>query len=859
MIKVKTVPVSKKEGIEIRGAREHNLKSINVFIPRNKITVFTGLSGSGKSSLAFDTIYAEGQRRYIESLSTYARHFMEKLKPPDVDSIRGLSPVVAIDQKTISTNPRSTIGTVTEVYDYLRLLYAKLGTPYCPEHNEPLKALSEKQIVKTVFKKEGQLIKVFSPVIRGKKVSLKVQSQKFLSMGYSKAQVNGKMYDLDAVPEFSNKKILHINLLMDQIYAEKKFQDRFLKSVQLSSEISDGFVRIEVFRERGDKKPLFSQTYSIHASCPQCFFSSPELEPKLFSFNSPQGACVQCNGLGTEEEEEFLEEDESQLEICSSCQGQRLKPSALSVFIGGKNIAEISCMDLESLEVFLKKLKFPERYQVVAHSIVTKILDDVRLLQKVGVSYLSLNRSTRSLSGGEAQRIRLASQISSVLRGILYILDEPSIGLHPVDSHLLLELIQKIRNRENTVIIVEHDEGTIRYADHIIEIGPHAGRQGGLLTAQGSLKSILENKKSLTGDYLSGRKYIEVPQKRRTSKEGQIELVGASGNNLKNVHLKIPLKKFVCITGVSGSGKSSLIVHTLYKALHKKLFKTPLTSLKYDQLLGTSLIKKAIMVNQKPIGKNSRSIPVTYVGVFNLIRNFMAYLPAAKLRGFTASHFSFNVKGGRCDHCRGMGNIVQEMHFLSDAVIPCEICQETRYSPEILSIRYRDKNISDILNMTVQEACLFFQNHPQIHRYLKSLEDVGLSYLTLGQSSATLSGGEAQRIKLTKELSKRNQGDTLYILDEPTTGLHFDDIKKLLDVLNRLVEKGNTVVVIEHNMDVIKCSDHVIDMGPRGGKKGGRIVAQGVPEKVAESSKSLTSPYLKKALKNSKLKRRGRA
>ncbi len=850
------MPIPKKEGIEIRGAREHNLKSINVFIPRNKITVLTGLSGSGKSSLAFDTIYAEGQRRYIESLSTYARYFMEKLKPPEVDSILGLSPVVAIDQKTISTNPRSTIGTVTEIYDYIRLLYAKLGTPYCPQHRKPLQAVSEEKIVQTVLKnhKNKELIKVFSPAVRGKKISLKVQAQKFLSMGYSKAQINGKFFDLNFLPSFSNKKYFDINLLMDQLYAEEKFQERFLKSVNLASKLSNGFVKIEVLQNRGNRKPLSSQVYSTHASCPQCFFSSPELEPKLFSFNSPKGACLKCNGIGYTEEEDFLEKDESQLKLCPSCQGQRLQPSALSVFLGGQNISEVSRMDLESLEKFLKKLKFPHRYQVIADNILKKIIDDIHLLQKVGVSYLSLDRSTRSLSGGEAQRIRLASQISSVLRGILYILDEPSIGLHPVDSRLFLELIQKIKARENTVIIVEHDENTIRSADHIIEIGPRAGKEGGLLVAEGCIQQILDNKKSLTGDYLSGRKSITIPQKRRVEKSSYIELIGAAGHNLKNVHLKIPLKKLIGITGVSGSGKSSLIVHTLYKALHQNLFKIPTAPLKYEKLLRVHEIKKVIMVDQKPIGKNSRSIPATYVGFFNLIRNFMAYLPASKLRGFTASHFSFNVKGGRCDHCRGMGEIVQEMHFLSDAVIPCEICQSTRYSPDILSIYCKDKNISDILNMTVKEATVFFQNHPQIYRYLKSLEDVGLSYLTLGQSSATLSGGEAQRIKLTKELSKKNQGDTLYILDEPTTGLHFDDIKRLLDVLNQLVDKGNTVIVIEHNMDVIKCCDYVVDIGPRGGKKGGRIVAQGTPEKVVQMKRSLTGPYLKEALKNSKIK-----
>ena len=835
-----------KEGIWIRGAREHNLKSINVFIPRNKVTVLTGLSGSGKSSLAFDTIYAEGQRRYLESFSSYARYFMEKLKPPDVDSILGLSPVVAIDQKTISSNPRSTIGTVTEVYDYLRLLYAKLGTPVCPVHQKPLQETSSGDIVKSLLKRKQKLsVKIFAPVVRGKKGFMQETIQKYIKMGFVRARVDGQIKNLNQVTKLSKKRVHHIDILVDQMTVEKQYYDRVLKSVELSAELSDGFVSIEV------DSPHSIKTYSLKASCPVCFFSSLEVDPKLFSFNSPKGACPQCNGLGYDKDgEEEDEEDSFFSKVCTACKGQKLRSEALSVLIKGRNIQELSSMDLEELESFLKKLRFPSRYKVIAENIIQKIIYDLDVLKKVGVSYLSLNRAVRTLSGGEAQRIRLASQISSVLRGVLYILDEPSIGLHPADSDVFLELIQKIKKRENTVLIVEHDEKAIRMADHIVDIGPGAGRQGGRLVAQGALRDILKSKKSLTGDYLAQRKKIVTPSQRRKKFQHWLEVVGARGNNLKNVHLKLPLKSFICVTGVSGSGKSSLIVDTLYKALLKKIHKdSSCQPLPFKKMLGDKSIDKVILVDQKPIGRTSRSVPATYVGVMSLIRQFMALLTQSRVRGYTSSHFSFNVKGGRCDYCEGAGQIVQEMHFLSDAVIPCEMCQGKRYSADVLNIFYKEKNISDILQMTIREAVVFFKNHPQIYHHLKSLDDVGLSYLSLGQSSVTLSGGEAQRIKLTRELSKKSCGNTLYILDEPTTGLHFDDIKKLLDVLNRLVDKGNTVVVIEHNMDVIKSCDYILDLGPRGGRFGGRILNCGSPENIARLKNNLTGVYLKKALK----------
>ncbi len=847
--------------IFVQGARVHNLKNIDVNIPRNKFVVITGISGSGKSSLAFDTIYAEGQRRYIETLSTYSRYFMDKLKPPDVDSIFGLSPVVAIDQKTITTNPRSTVGTVTEVYDYLRLLMAKLGVPKCPIHNELLQESSIKEIITDIMKLEKNLLfKIFSPAIRNQKGEMTALLRKYKEMGFLKAKIDGNLKALSKVYKLSKKQTHNVEVLIDQLYVNDKYLPRLEKSLQLAVELSGGFIQIEL--SNGKKK-----NYSTQQCCPVCLYSFPELDPKLFSFNSPKGACPYCKGLGyvgIEIEEDFdslashielsrmavkeIEEMEFyDFQTCESCQGKRLRKEALSVWIKNKNIFDLASMDLDQLEDFFKKTSFPKKYSIISKKIVQKILEDIDILKRVGVSYLSLNRGTKSLSGGEAQRIRLASQISSSLIGVLYVLDEPSIGLHPIDHEALLKLIEKIKKRRNTILIVEHDENTIRKADYIIDIGPRAGSLGGELVYQGSVSSILKNKNSLTADYLSRRKIIPVPETRRTSKK-YIKLQGAKGNNLKNVNLKIPLGTFIGITGVSGSGKSSLIIDTLYKAISSKIYKNFLKPLDYKKLIGDEEIDKITMVDQKPIGRTSRSIPATYVGVMSLIRNFMSELPAAKVRGYRAGHFSFNVKGGRCDYCDGAGSIKQEMNFLSHAIIPCGVCVGKRYSPELLDIRYKDKNISDILNMTIRQAAIFFENHPRIHSLLKSLESVGLSYLTLGQSSSTLSGGEAQRIKLTKELSKRNTGKCIYILDEPTTGLHFDDIQKLLQVLNKLVDKGSTVIVIEHNLDVIKCSDHVIDLGPKGGVKGGYILATGTPEEVAKNKKSMTGSYIKQAL-----------
>lgn len=825
-----------REGIWVKGAREHNLESIDVFIPRNKLTVITGLSGSGKSSLAFDTLYAEGQRRYIESLSTYARYFMEKLKSPDVDSIFGLCPVVAIDQKTISSNPRSTVGTITEVYDYLRLLFAKIGSPYCPIHHKPMEAISESAIFQNILKiKKGTLCRIYSPVIRGKKGEFSKQIQHYVKEGYIRAYVNGKMLLLSEAQKLNKRKSHTVEILIDQLYIEQKYLDRIKKSLKLALSMSGGYVRI--------KTDSISQIYSTHASCPICLYSCPEIEPKLFSFNNVQGACPDCKGLGYIDEENFFDE----LDVCSACQGKRLNPVALSVLIGGRNISDLSYMELEEFELFLKKLKVSPRYKIIAEKIIEKIFSQLDILKKVGVSYLSLDRGVSSLSGGEAQRIRLASQISSTMIGVLYILDEPSIGLHPVNHQALLDLIKQIKERQNTIVIVEHDEQTIRQSDYIVDMGPGAGQKGGSLVFQGPFSKMLKNKKSLTGDYLAKRKLIFIPKKRRKIKYF-LKLKKACGHNLKNVDFEIPLSTLISVTGVSGSGKSSLVVDTLYKALSNQLYQSQYTPLPFKSIVGANLLDKVIIVNQKPIGRTSRSVPATYIGVMSLIRAFMSGLPSAQIKGYKSGHFSFNVGHGRCKYCEGAGVIKQEMSFLSMTVTPCEMCQGKRYSSDLLSITYKEKNISDILNMTVQQACSFFENHYRIHHYLKVLSDVGLSYLKLGQSSSTLSGGEAQRIKLTRELSKRETGQVLYILDEPTTGLHFDDIKKLLQILNYLVDKGNTVIVIEHNMDVIKCSDYVIDLGPGGGKNGGFILAQGSPEEVAREKKSLTGSYLKKAL-----------
>lgn len=843
----------KADGIYIYGAREHNLKSINTFIPRNKISIVTGLSGSGKSSLVFDTVYAEGQRRYVESLSTYARFFISQLKKPDLDSITGLSPAVAINQRSISNSPRSTVGTVTEVYDYLRLLFAKLGTPYCVEHQKPLVRSSVNEIAKEIMSlPKGARFFVLAPIAQGKKGEFMKEFQNFLSIGYTRARVDGKWIELAEAKKLSKRKDHFIDILVDRLMVKNEFLTRLKESLQKTVDLADGRITIELITTPEEVKQ-----YSVHATCPVCLRGFPEVEPKLFSFNNPKGACPDCNGLGylpeewIKEEELELEEEteENFLRVCPSCEGTRLQPFAMNVKVGGKNIAELSTLSIDDLNVFCRKLKFPSQYKLIADKILEKIIGDLDFLKKIGLSYLSLDRPIRSLSGGEAQRIRLMSQISSPLIGVLYVLDEPSIGLHPQDHDRLLNILFHIRDRGNTVLMVEHDEKTIRSAEHVIDLGPLAGHKGGHIIAEGSLEDIIKSSKSITGHYLSGKKQIPLPVKRKVDKKKVLEIKGACGNNLKKVNVKIPLSCLVGVTGVSGSGKSTLVMDTLYRALLKHFDRSSFVEpCPYEKIKGLEHLDRVVVVNQKPIGRTPRSVPATYVGIMSPIRSLMSQVPLARMRGYTPGDFSFNIKGGRCENCLGTGQIKQEMLFLPSAVLPCDICQGRRYSGEILNVLYKGRNISDILNMEVSTARKFFTHHSLIRNQLDLLEQVGLSYLTLGQNSMTLSGGEAQRIKLTRELVKRNTGRMIYILDEPTTGLHFKDIEQLIFIFKKIIDKGSTIIVIEHQMDVIKSCDYIIDLGPGGGKHGGRVVAAGAPEQVVKSSKSVTAPFLKEVL-----------
>jgi excinuclease ABC subunit A len=868
-----------KEGVLVKGAREHNLKNIDVFIPRGRITVITGLSGSGKSSLAFDTIFAEGQRRFIESLSTYARQFLDQMKKPDVDSITGLSPTIAIDQKSISTNPRSTVGTVTEIYDYLRLLYARVGIPLCPVHKKPLQGSTPSQIVESVsgLKKNTKFF-LLAPVARGKKGEFFAEFEKWIKKGFTRARVDGEWIELRDAKKLAKHKSHDIDLLIDRLVVDPKLDLRFKESLNLALSMAQGLVKIEVVDGP-------STIYSIHRSCPECDYICPDLEPRLFSFNNPRGACPTCNGLGILDLEEVVSEvvhgkadearrinkvsyvfkkqklsaeeeddentglDEYSVTVCPECEGQRLNETARNVLIDGKNIVQISDLPSEDLMTWMQGLAFIQKQKIIAEKILLQIIFRLTYLTRVGAGYLSLSRPTRTLSGGEAQRIRLATQVGSGLVGVLYVLDEPSIGLHPRDHHRLLGIIQEVRDRGNTVLMVEHDEETIRMADHLIDIGPRAGRLGGVILAEGAPSVLAENPESLTGQYLSGVKKIALPTSRRQGSGKAIILKGATGHNLQNVTLKIPLGTLCGITGVSGSGKSTLIIDTLYRILAREFNGSSLRPAPYEKIAGLENLDKVIEINQRPIGRTPRSVPATYVQVFPMIRDLYAAMPESKIRGYKPGHFSFNVKGGRCENCQGGGQIRIEMHFLSDVFVTCEACQGRRYSREILNIKFKEKSIADVLAMSVEEALDFFKNHRHIHRKLETLHRVGLDYMTLGQSSTTLSGGEAQRIKLSRELSKRDTGKTLYILDEPTTGLHFEDVSKLVDLLHELTDHGNTVIVIEHQLDVIKTCDYVVDLGPEGGSKGGEIVAQGTPDEIVSSSKSITGEYLKPYLK----------
>ncbi len=931
--------------IEIKGAREHNLKNVDINIPKNKLTVITGLSGSGKSSLAFDTIYAEGQRRYVESLSAYARQFLELMKKPDVDSIEGLSPAISIEQKTTSHNPRSTVGTVTEIYDYMRLLWARAGTPYSPATGLPIEAQTVTQMVDRIAAMPtGTKILLLAPIARGKKGEFKKEFESLQKQGYQRVKADGELYNLDEVPPLS-KTIKHdIEVVVDRLVIKPDMQERLAQSVETALKLSDGLLYVE--NNETKERTVFSSKFA----CPVSGFTIEEIEPRLFSFNNVFGACPHCDGIGAklymdprlivpnenlslqqgaispwntgrssfytqtinsladfleidvhtpwkdlpEEakktilygsgnvcvpmyysrfvsdkpfegvipnmERRFLETDSSWVReefskyqsaaTCEFCQGKRLKPEALAVKICGLDIMDACDLSVnKALEWFGGvEASLPPKKAEIAHKILKEIIDRLSFLNNVGLNYLTLSRQSGTLSGGEAQRIRLASQIGSGLTGVLYVLDEPSIGLHQRDNDRLLETLTHLRDIGNSVIVVEHDEDAIRAADYLVDMGPGAGDNGGHVTAKGTVAEVLQNPNSLTAQYLNGQKKIEVPKSRRKGNGKFIELKGARTNNLKNVNVKIPLGTFTCVTGVSGGGKSSLILETLYKALNKELNGSREPTGIYSEIKGVENIDKIIDIDQSPIGRTPRSNPATYTGLFTNIRDWFAGLPEAKARGYAAGRFSFNVAGGRCEACKGDGVTKIEMHFLPDVYVECDECHGKRFNRETLEVKYKDKSIADVLDMTVAEAYKFFDAIPSIKNRLALLQQVGLDYIHLGQQATTLSGGEAQRIKLSKELSKRATGRTLYILDEPTTGLHFEDINRLLKVLHKLVEQGNTVVVIEHNLDVIKTADYIIDIGPEGGEGGGRIVAKGTPEEIVKVKDSYTAKYLKKFL-----------
>ena len=935
--------------IIIKGARENNLKNINIELPKNKLIVMTGVSGSGKSSLAFDTIYAEGERRYMESLSAYARQFLGNSEKPDVDSIEGLSPAISIDQKTTNNNPRSTVGTVTEIYDYLRLVFARVGVPFCPNHNIPISSQSVEEMTNKIMEYPiGTKLIIMSPVVHGEKGTHKDLLDDLRREGYIRVRVNGEMIDLSENISLEKNKKDKIDVVIDRIALKEDSRSRLFEAIEQATKLSNGKVVVQIL---GDEKKelVFSEQYA----CPYCEFSLPELEPRMFSFNAPYGACPDCNGLGVKlqidedilipdtnksiqegciktltddpegmdylkleclckhykikmdipwkklkrreqeyilygsdeiihfeyssrggtkyNKKEFYEGIINNLErrhmetsstwirewldnymiehTCDTCHGARLNDSVLQVKLGGKNIYEVTEMSISELIPFFENLKLSKEKIEIAKLVIKEILDRLHFLSNVGLDYLTLSRSAGTLSGGEAQRIRLATQIGSHLTGVLYVLDEPSIGLHQRDNDRLIKSLLEMRDLGNTLVVVEHDTDTMLAADYLVDIGPGAGDKGGYVVAAGTPEEVMKNEKSLTGMYLTGKKCIDTPKIRRKGNKKFLKIRGAKENNLKNIDIDIPLGTFTCVTGVSGSGKSSLINEVLVKALSQKIYGSKEKPGKYDKILGIDNIDKIVAISQNPIGRTPRSNPATYIGVFDDIRELFTTTKESKMYGFEKNRFSFNVKGGRCEACRGDGVKKIEMHFLPDVYVPCEVCHGTRYNTETLNIKYKGKNIAEVLDMRVSEALEFFENIPKIKRKLQVIEDVGLGYIKLGQSAPTLSGGEAERVKLAKELQKVSTGKTLYVLDEPTTGLHTDDIKRLLAILQKIVDNKDTVIVIEHNLDVIKTADYIIDLGPEGGNLGGEVIACGTPEEVMNNPKSYTGEYLKKIIK----------
>ncbi|QDW92225.1 excinuclease ABC subunit UvrA [Staphylococcus chromogenes] len=941
----------KEPSIVVKGARAHNLKNVDIELPKHKLIVMTGLSGSGKSSLAFDTIYAEGQRRYVESLSAYARQFLGQMDKPDVDTIEGLSPAISIDQKTTSKNPRSTVATVTEIYDYIRLLYARIGKPYCPNHGIEIESQTVQQMTDRILQLEERTkIQLLAPVVNHRKGSHEKLLNDISKKGYVRVRVDGEIMDITAVPDLDKNKNHTIEIVVDRLVVKPGIESRLADSIETVLELADGRLFVDII----DGEPL---EFSEKHACPICGFSIGELEPRMFSFNSPFGACPTCDGLGqkltvdldlvvpdkdktlnegailpweptssdyyptllkrvcevykinmdkpykklTERQKNIILYGSGEKEItftfkskfgqsrtrtmvfegvvpnierryhdspseyvremmqkymaeqvCETCHGQRLSREALSVYVGDKNIGQVVEQSISNALDYYQNIELSNQDQQIANLILKEIIARLDFLNNVGLGYLTLNRASGTLSGGEAQRIRLATQIGSRLSGVLYVLDEPSIGLHQRDNDRLIATLKDMRDLGNTLIVVEHDEDTMMEADYLVDIGPGAGDHGGHVVANGTPKQVMRNKKSLTGQYLSGKKFIPVPEVRRETTERKIEILGARSNNLKNVDVVFPLSVMNVVTGVSGSGKSSLVNEVLFKSLAKKINKSKVRPGEHDAIKGIDEIDKIIDIDQSPIGRTPRSNPATYTGVFDDIRDVFASTNEAKVRGYQKGRFSFNVKGGRCEACKGDGIIKIEMHFLPDVYVPCEVCGGKRYNRETLEVTYKGKSIADVLAMTVEDATIFFENIPKIKRKLQTLVDVGLGYITLGQPATTLSGGEAQRVKLASELHKRSTGRSIYILDEPTTGLHVDDISRLLKVLNKIVDNGDTVVIIEHNLDVIKTADHLIDLGPEGGDGGGTIIATGTPEDIAANEASYTGKYLKQVLARDK-------